>query len=687
MTIPKIYFDLDLIGTSSANRVTYERAVLPTGVIRLIIPKYGAYYAETLQVYSVNSSNVRTLLTRNTDYACVELLSKMTADVGKEIFFVILVTNTALGATFDYSYNALGGEDAVNAEAVVAAFAEINLNLQPVTWTYFIGKPIEFAPGAHLHDSLDLYGMEYISNALLRIKDAVVVGDTALHGDIVNRADSALLLFQNVTFNQNLDDVNVSTQTTEGRLLDLSKRLDVANANTASAVLAIATVEAANKKFKLNNFNAAYAQVLEHACKKQITKNGVLISIPDKIDNLQLWIDVGDATKVNDNTTGMILYDKSSNSRVFTADVSTKPTIGLSSSGLTGNVLTFTNGKCLTLSAGSPIALSSAATVFTVTSGFGGYHRVQVLSDSNNNGLFVKLNEGKALTAVDNAGNTNYHAAATIMLHSGPSVTVVGTENTNNNTNYAYTTHPASLETTPSGFVDSASNFNNISFTLNKIGNSNNTVLQSGELACLLVYNRQLSKYEVDTVLEYLYRRYNVTVNLLSNGDFGLGLDNFQTDYSAEFNVNTRGSITVSNVALSLLFPSNPVVDTSVANNNTIIPYTGNYLAVNSSVVVNKVFWSETVKLDTGVTYEFSFSLAYGAINKPNIRFYLNGVVHTKVVTLNANTGRKQDIKFMFKATQDLNVLSLINNNISSTGNNFGIDHIVLVRRIYAVNN
>jgi hypothetical protein len=243
------------------------------------------------------------------------------------------------------------------------------------------------------------------------------------------------------------------------------------------------------------------------------------------------------------------------------------------------------------------------------------------------------------------------------------------------------------LETTPSGFVDSASNFNNISFTLNKIGNSNNTVLQSGELACLLVYNRQLSKYEVDTVLEYLYRRYNVTVNLLSNGDFGLGLDNFQTDYSAEFNVNTRGSITVSNVALSLLFPSNPVVDTSVANNNTIIPYTGNYLAVNSSVVVNKVFWSETVKLDTGVTYEFSFSLAYGAINKPNIRFYLNGVVHTKVVTLNANTGRKQDIKFMFKATQDLNVLSLINNNISSTGNNFGIDHIVLVRRIYAVNN
>ena len=77
-----LYLGLDKTGQSTNNRIELESHTLPNTLNKLIIPKYGAFFSESIQVYWVNELGQNVLLQKGVDYHPTEMLEKVTAASG-----------------------------------------------------------------------------------------------------------------------------------------------------------------------------------------------------------------------------------------------------------------------------------------------------------------------------------------------------------------------------------------------------------------------------------------------------------------------------------------------------------------------------------------------------------------------------------------------------------------------------
>lgn len=188
-TTPLYVFALDKTGTAAENLVSGEIHTPPPRQIRPIAPKYGPYFTESLQLFD-NTTN--RLLVRDTDYLCVELLQDAAAMYGKEICSLILVINTAVSANIRVSYQVLGGLYSKNTQALVDFMNDLALDSRPVTWPDLINKPDQFIPADHLHDIEDVYGFEYVTAMLERIRQAILLGTTEELQQLISYIDQAI---------------------------------------------------------------------------------------------------------------------------------------------------------------------------------------------------------------------------------------------------------------------------------------------------------------------------------------------------------------------------------------------------------------------------------------------------------------------------------------------------------------
>lgn len=174
-----IKFALDASGISPANLVKDEPRVLRDAAVRVLSTRYGAFYTESLAVVDVATNRS---LTPGRDFYATMMSQIPTEQFGKEICSVIIITDTTCGTNVKISYQALGGEYSYSAEAIEQMVATLNLDKRPVKWGAIIDKPAGgFTPGPHLHDSGDIYGMEYVVSALERITQAIQLN--ALSGE------------------------------------------------------------------------------------------------------------------------------------------------------------------------------------------------------------------------------------------------------------------------------------------------------------------------------------------------------------------------------------------------------------------------------------------------------------------------------------------------------------------------
>ena len=74
-------------------------------------------------------------------------------------------------------------------EAITQAIANLEIDARTVAWGDILAKPDYFPPLRHLHDIGDIYGFEYIVNAIEDLRNAVLNGDTASHSAIIRRID------------------------------------------------------------------------------------------------------------------------------------------------------------------------------------------------------------------------------------------------------------------------------------------------------------------------------------------------------------------------------------------------------------------------------------------------------------------------------------------------------------------
>lgn len=194
-----IRYPLDPTGISTNNLVQGEPHELINRTIRVIAPTYGAFFTESLKVYDTATGQQLT----SEQYDAVEMYELPTARYGKEICAVVRILDKGVSNNVTLTYQCLGGEFGYSVDALISQINALNLDDRPVAWPDIIAKPAEYPPSMHLHDIGDIYGFEYLTHAIDRLRNAIELGDAASHDAIYGYIDKieALLKDANDTVN------------------------------------------------------------------------------------------------------------------------------------------------------------------------------------------------------------------------------------------------------------------------------------------------------------------------------------------------------------------------------------------------------------------------------------------------------------------------------------------------------
>lgn len=684
-TAPAFYLELDRTGLSSANLVSNELHTLPnTNVTRLILPKYDAFYSESLRVYSVNpDTQATTLLTKDTHYIATEMLHKVTKVVGKSVCTVILILPNVASNNFLISYQALGGHDRVNSELLQSAIDSLMLDSAAVNWADIQNKPKAFAPAPHLQDALDLYGLEYVTDSLEDIKYAIDTGDEAIHRTLLTYLDAEKEGFFDKYNNEVYDRVDVITalnKSAEDTLKVLSVSL---NEIVDRYGILPPKIDELNEKildYKHLNNNDLLANVANLLCKSKFDSTGELIDIPLLFDGLHLYLDSSSY-----DTADSEWLDKRGAGVGFTAVGINAPSLGASFTRPDINSVKFTTGKYMSKTPGLNLNLTKGRTVIAVTGHRNGSKEVKlpILSGATRKLSIDVQGEVAAQysdlddSAVAYLGKTSKH------LKDDPFVSVINISNRTkdclclNNTPYSY-------YKTPDNIQADVLHPDEIGEDLTYLGHP--SLEQDAEVFMLLIYQRELSKVEMHAILTYIRLKYGSNVNYLTNPSFDEGATNMGSDMYNYLDFTQRDCVKVTDDRIAFLDTQNTYSDPAYPDPLDIRLDDGKYLFVYSqSPAVN--FWNQEVKLEPNTRYEFKYSIVYGSVNPPIVRLKINGVWHAKALTLNTSKAIERDVTYTFVTTQEVNKLELFNLNTATVGNSFGIDNMSLVRMIYAVSN
>jgi hypothetical protein len=210
MASTPIRYPLDPTGQNPDNLVTGEIQTMPARTHRAVAPQYGAFFSKSLVITDMATNQP---LTPDQFYAA-EMYIQPTLEYGEEICSIIMITDPTVSNTISLQYQALGGPYSTSQQAIIQQIYNLNLDNRPASWPDIVGKPPAFPPSAHLHDAGDLYGFEYVVNAIDRLAAAVLMGDTASHDAIYHYIDLAIANLQNQNSNLQAQlNAHISDQT------------------------------------------------------------------------------------------------------------------------------------------------------------------------------------------------------------------------------------------------------------------------------------------------------------------------------------------------------------------------------------------------------------------------------------------------------------------------------------------
>lgn len=207
-----IKYPLDLSGQNPTNRVINEYHELPDEEVnRIFCLDYGPFYTAGLVVTELQTQRVLTL---NVDYVPMHVIPQPTMRSGLEVCAAIAIINTSVTTEVTVTAHMVGGEYTRLTEVIIRLLDELSLDAGPIQYGDLIGLPSEFLPSGHIHDLGDLYGFEYMVDALYKVRDAILVGNQHylenLEARFTNVIDQMRTDFGTAfdTFQQHVDDEN-----------------------------------------------------------------------------------------------------------------------------------------------------------------------------------------------------------------------------------------------------------------------------------------------------------------------------------------------------------------------------------------------------------------------------------------------------------------------------------------------
>lgn len=163
--------------------------------------------------------------------------------------------------------------------------------------------------------------------------------------------------------------------------------------------------------------------------------------------------------------------------------------------------------------------------------------------------------------------------------------------------------------------------------------------------------------------------------NLVVNGDFSLGANNFTSDLSP----GTGGSFGLLSFESTYAVVTNGnLAHNNFANCGDHTTGTGNMLVVNGSNVPGANIWCQTVTVQPNTTYSFSAWLATMVSSAPAVmRFSINGVDLGAPLLASETTCLWDEFSAFWSSGSATSATICINNqNLATSGNDFALDDI-----------
>lgn len=188
MSSPIYRHDLDPTGLSPDNRVLREPVALANYPVRVFVPSFGAFFGDSMVITDTGTGAI--LL--KSQYYLSQPAHIPTLKYGKGIYYCVVITDASVSANLSIDYQDLGGEWAYSNSALATQLQVVLGDARAVDYSAIINKPDRFSPGPHLHDAGDVFGMEYLIEALYAIRDSISLDGTASMIAIYDQTMSAL---------------------------------------------------------------------------------------------------------------------------------------------------------------------------------------------------------------------------------------------------------------------------------------------------------------------------------------------------------------------------------------------------------------------------------------------------------------------------------------------------------------
>lgn len=248
MTPNILKYPFDYTGVDPNNLVLGEEHTMVRRAVRAVATNHGPFFTQGLKVYDARYPTVPLVPgepAQGGQYVAAELYAEATKRTGKEICAVIVITDPNVGDNIIINYQVVGGEFSSSIQVIADLVATLQLDNRAVKWGDILGKPDGFTPAHHLHDLGDVYGFEYVVDALERVRQAILMGDVASHDEIYRYIDHYLaeIKAQIAVQQQALDAHKADRQNPHGTNkvqvgLGLVENLPLASVQEAAAGLA-----------------------------------------------------------------------------------------------------------------------------------------------------------------------------------------------------------------------------------------------------------------------------------------------------------------------------------------------------------------------------------------------------------------------------------------------------------------
>lgn len=166
-----IYLPLDTTRQAVANRIVGEAHTLVNRAVRIAVAEYGAFYADSLVVHDVATGKALT----KKQFRAGEMLIEETARYGRRICTVVLITDSTVSNSIKITYQALGDWNNYSKARLNEELLNLGDGSEGIDWNNIVDKPLRFDPAPHLHHVSEVYGTEYLRDAVMRIRDAATV--------------------------------------------------------------------------------------------------------------------------------------------------------------------------------------------------------------------------------------------------------------------------------------------------------------------------------------------------------------------------------------------------------------------------------------------------------------------------------------------------------------------------------